>query len=146
MIDYSIWHVIWAVHSLVSEHVNSFGYDAVYTGNILPPCKRNLLLLSSEYSKKRGHFSDWTDISWSMIKMVAARFSSISITNYQLTRRRVAENLNLLQILRKGILKVLPPLDSCEAVCSWEVEINKHNSNKPIYPVNFEVYTEKFIF
>jgi len=27
--------------------------------------------------------------------------------------------------LLKGILKTLPPLDSCKAVCSWEVEINK---------------------
>ena len=78
--------------------------------------------------------------------MVAVSVSSISITNYQLTRRRIAGNLNLLRILRKRILKILPPLDSCEAVCSWEVEINKNNSNKPVCPVNFEAYTEKFIF
>jgi hypothetical protein len=57
--------------------------------------------------------------------MVAASFSILSKTNYQLTLRRVAENLSLLKILLKGILKILTPLDSCEAVCSWEVEINK---------------------
>jgi len=60
-----------------------------------------------------------------MIKKVPARFSIISKTNYQLTLRRIAEALNLLQILLAGILKILLPLDSCEAVCSWEVEINK---------------------